>query len=428
MQHLLAPPRTLMYPGIRIRLVRGGSGSAAAHAVLVILLAVVGGSGVPILSVPSGPRVVSLPSLGVTLDSAPRREPEAPFDDKPDDTPPESIPLTVHNYVSGEDFTIDLARIRQRRNDLFPFVTWDLRLLEQRPATSESGIEWPQTFAGGPSFAKPLALSPGALQALIDRAWSRRERWSNLAEMVKLADQYDPDTGDLPKAFNGYTTQNVPQPYEDSALPDPVFWITLTLAGDDAPLLAFTLDYLRRHPASRVTTELLFLLDQSAETSCDVLGDVLMVGTDKLLLEGTRRGNPEAYELAVSLASAYRAWIWKYGVNAAERCAAARSTILRRIVETSPGGYGASDARFRLGEMLWTSGHREDAVKWWRGMIGDDRSAHARGTRDLLGAINDGAALENPARITRLLHEEELRWRERAGERLDYFGGTANRF
>jgi hypothetical protein len=31
-------------------------------------------------------------------------------------------------------------------------------------------------------------------------------------------------------------------------------------------------------------------------------------------------------------------------------------------------------------------------------------------------------------RINRLLLDEERRWRERADDRLDYFGWTANRF
>jgi hypothetical protein len=429
MQHLLAPPRVAVYPGTLARLVRGGSGSAALHAVLVALLAVAGGGGMTTLASQAGPRVVTLPSLGATRHGPQRREPESPFREKPDDQAPGAIPLIVRNDVTGDEFTIDLARIRQRRNDLFPFVTWDLRVLGERQGTSAAGIEWPSTLAPpSPSALKSLVLSPGALQALIDRAWSRRERWTNLSELVTLADQYDPDEGDLPSAFHGYVTANVPQPYEDWARPDPVFWTTLTMAGDDAPLLEFTLGYLHRHPASRVTTELLFLLDYSAETSCDVLGDVLRVGTDQLSLEGTRRGNPDAYELATSLAATYRAWLLKYHVNPAERCANARKEILRRIIETSPGGYGAADARFRLGEMLWRTGRRADAVTWWRGMTTDQRNVYGRVSHELLGAIDDGAAVDNPGRINRVLLDEERRWRERADDRLDYFGWTANRF
>ena len=428
MLYLLTPPRVRLHPGVTARYVRGSSGSLVTHAFLAMLLAVGGGTVMP--PADGGLRVSWVSAIGADASTRARREPDAPFRDRADQQAPATIPLTVRDYVSGDTFTIDLARIRQRRNDLFPFVTWDLRVLGERPATSRSkGLEWPSAFsAAAPTATKPLSLSDDALQMLVDRAWSRRQRWTNLAELVSLTDQYDSDAGDLARAFNSYVTQNVPQPYEDWVFPDPVFWITVTLAADDAPLLEFVLDYLRRHPASRVTTELLFLLDGSAETSCDVLSDVLMAGTERLPLDATQRGNPGAYELATSLASAYRSWILKFHVNAAERCLAARTAILRRIIETSPDRYGGSDARFRLGQMLWRLGRREDATRWWRGMVPDERNTYARVARELRGAIDDGAAEGSPGRIDRLLLDEERRWRERIGDRLDYFGWTADKF
>ena len=118
----------------------------------------------------------------------------------------------------------------------------------------------------------------------------------------------------------------------------------------------------------------------------------------------------------------------KYRVNAAERCIAARTTILHRIIETSPGHYGAADARVRLGRMLWNLGRRADALSWWRGITPDERSEHARTARELLGAIDDGADQQGPARITRILSDDERRWRDRAVERLNYFGWTADEF
>jgi hypothetical protein len=153
-----------------------------------------------------------------------------------------------------------------------------------------------------------------------------------------------------------------------------------------------------------------------------------MAGTDRLPLEATQRSNPDAYALAESLAAAYRSWIVKYHVNAAERCIAARTAILRRIIESSPGRYGAADARVRLGQMLWTLGRRDDAVSWWRGIGADERTEYARTAHELLGAIEDGADQNQPARITRILSDEERRWRDRAAERLSYFGWTADKF
>jgi hypothetical protein len=429
MRHLLAPPRVVLHPPIAARLLRGGSASVIAHALLVLVLALAARGITANPPLPRTPRVVLLAALPGNPGTPPRREAEAPFRERPDEHAPDTLPLTVRNYVSGDELTIDLARIRQRRNDLFPFVTWDLRALGERPTSAAKGIEWPSPFLPGSSAStQPLSLSPDALQSLIDRAWSRRERWVNLHELVTLTGRYDPDTGDLARVFNGYVTQNVPQPYEDWAFPDPVFWITVTLAADDAPLLQFALEYLKQHPASRVTTELLFLLDDSAVTSCDVLGQVLMVGTDELPLDVTKRSNPDAYELAASLSSAYKSWIRKYSVNAAERCVVARTAILRRIIDTSPDHYGAADARFRLGEMMWSVGRREDAVRWWRGMTPDQRNAYDQARRELLGAISDGAIRNNPQRIDSILANEERRWRYRAADRLASFGSAANKF
>lgn len=427
MLYLLSPARVALCPSAPTRYVRGGSGSIAAHALMLLAWSFAGTGSVTTAVMP-GLRAPLISTVSPPVASL-RREPEAPFRDSENDPAPATIPLTVRDYVSGDAVTIDLARIRQRRNDLFPFVTRDLRALGERPETSQSRkLEWPSSHPAAVTPTQRLLLSEDALQMLVDRAWSRRERWTNLAELVSLTERFDPDAGDLARAFNAYVTQNVPQPYEDWAFPDPVFWMTVTLAADDAPLLEFVLAYLRQHPSSRVTTELLFLLDRSAETSCDVLSDVLMVGTERLPLDATQRSNPDAYALAESLAVAYRSWIVKYHVNAAERCIAARTAILRRIIETSPERYGAADARVRLGAMLWKLGRRGDAVNWWRRIGTDERTEYARTARELLGAIQDGADLNGPARITRILSDEERRWRERATERLSYFGWTADKF
>ena len=430
MVHLLAPARVALHPSLAARIIRGGTGSTLAHAVLVALLVLAARAMTGPAGLPQGPRVIALTSPPDSPATPQRREPKAPFEERADEHPPTTLPLTVRNYVSGDELTIDLARIRQRRNDLLPFVTWDLRLLGERRATDRAnGIAWPSAFLSSPSASsQALELSPGNLQSLIDRAWSRRERWVNLGELVALSNRYDPDRGDLARAFNGYVTQNVPQPYEDWAFPDPVFWITLTLAADDAPLLEFVFEYLKQHPSSRVTTELLFLLDYSAETSCDVLGQVLAVQTGTLPLDVTRRSNPDAYGLASSLSAAYWSWIRRYHVDPTERCIVARTAILQRIIESSPQGYGATDARFRLGEMLWNLGRHDEAVRWWRNMTPDERNAYERVARELRGAIEDGAVENRPGRIDHILTDEERRWRERAGDRIDYFGLEANKF
>src|SRR6478735_10197554 len=159
MLYLLTPARVVLYPSVAARYVRGSSGSVAAHALLLLALSFAGsGTMTPTLNVP----IISTASPFVPSS---RREPEAPFRENENERAPAAIPLTVRDYVSGDTVTIDLARIRQRRNDLFPFVTRDLRVLGERPATSQSaGIEWPAAFSPPRSRTTPLSLPDDALQ------------------------------------------------------------------------------------------------------------------------------------------------------------------------------------------------------------------------------------------------------------------------
>jgi hypothetical protein len=434
MLHLLSPPRVTLFPATRQRVARGSSASLLVHALLLAAasIAPVGtraalpdSSATRLAIVQVSPLAAASPAPDLR-----RREPATPFKDAPNDTPPATIPLTVRNYVTDQDFTLDLARIRQRRNDLFPFVTWDLRFLDDRLASDRAGgIAYPSRYlpAAGTND-RALTLSAGALQALVDRAWSRQQRWTNLDELVKLADRHDGNRGDLARAFRAYLQQNIPQPYETHGFADPLFWIVLTLASDDAPMVEYATRYIRAHPSSRVTTELLFLMDESAESSCDVLARVLTVGSPELTLDATRRSSLDAYNLAVSLSVAYRTWLNQFHVEPAERCTAARTTILRRIIDTSPDGYGAADARVRLGTMLWAAGRQGEAEAWWRGIGDDERGVFDRVGRELRNAVDEGAVENNPGRIRRILLDQEYRWREAADDRLEYFGWSADRF
>src|SRR6476646_6882471 len=102
MLHLLAPPRIDLYPGIAARVVRGASGSTIAHVLLAVLLVAIGRAATAPPALPRAPRVVSLGSLPARAAAPPRREPETPFRDRPDEHTPATLPLTVRNYVSGD--------------------------------------------------------------------------------------------------------------------------------------------------------------------------------------------------------------------------------------------------------------------------------------------------------------------------------------
>jgi len=78
--------------------------------------------------------------------------------------------------------------------------------------------------------------------------------------------------------------------------------------------------------------------------------------------------------------------------------------------------------------MWWNRARTDDPVRWWRAFRPDERTEYERTARELLGAIADGAGQESPTRVTRILSDDERRWRERAAERLAYFGWTADKF
>jgi hypothetical protein len=411
------------------RLVRGGIGSAIVHAALAALLAIPGPTFNRDRSA-TGPAMIIFPAPAEAPDLFPQRDPDLPFADQPPGSGSDTIPLSIDGGPNGADFTIDLARIRDRRNDLFPFVTWNLEFLRARPWGDRHGtLEYGTgTGAIAPVSGATLMLRDEKIQSLVDRAFSRRHRWSNLQEIVALTDRYHGDRGDLAELVRRYVQQNVPQPYEDWSDPDPVYWITVMLAADDAPLVEFVARYLRRYPANRVSTELLFLLDVSAESSCDVLSRVMRAGTAALPLTITQLDNPDAFDLAVSLADAYRGWVRRNRANVAARCIDSRVAILRRIIDTSPDGYGISDARFRLGKLLWTARRQPEAVEWWSRMTNDGRDQYAQARKALLGAIADGAPEFRPGRIDGVLVDEARRWRVGINERLDQFGVRPTEF
>src|ERR671936_917854 len=78
----------------------------------------------------------------------------------------------------------------------------------------------------------PLGLRAPAVQALLDKSWSRRERWKAFQPVAKVVNSYDPDEGAVPGLLRGYEVQNGLQPYVDTTMRDPRLWIQLGLAVD----------------------------------------------------------------------------------------------------------------------------------------------------------------------------------------------------
>ena len=177
--------------------------------------------------------------------------------------------------------SVDLAKLLGRRHSLFPFLTIEASLVdpsESRQTDRSAPLRTPFALRSGAAGLRPLHLSDEALQALVDRAWSRRERWRPFAPIAVLVESHDPDLGRSADLLQAYRDQNLLQPYYDSDTRDARFWAMLGLAADHVTFIELVRRVARTHPSSKVTTELLFLLDELVQGSRDTL--LMLTSTD----------------------------------------------------------------------------------------------------------------------------------------------------
>ena len=162
-------------------------------------------------------------------------------------------------------------------------------------------LSWGNLFRQlrGEAAKPPLVLGDHALQALLDKSWSRRHRWEGFQIIAAATDVYNPDVGGLPALLRGYGVQNGLQPYEEREIRDPRLWAQLGLAADHADFIGFVSQYASQHPSTRTTTELLFLLDKLAQASLDAL--VTLIGTvPEADLQWTLKANRRAYDAIIT--------------------------------------------------------------------------------------------------------------------------------
>lgn len=360
--------------------------------------------------------------------------------DAPDPVPPdrpgireetvEGPALAPPLEVAGLELDID--KVRQQRNALFPFVTAALPFLGVIMDRYEPGPERLVNPFGRERRASNLpllALSAEQMQATIDRAWSRRERWQNFTEIAALLSAHDPHDGDAAALMRGYLEQNLLQPYFDATTRDPRFWVMLRLAADHSRLIEFAGTFAAAHPSSRTTTELLFMLDEFAQASRDAM--LMLLSTSPLVdLELTRKADREAYALAVSIHEHYRQWAAREGLDRSDTLRArfddVRLRILRAIIASTPEGYGAGDARYLMGRILWDRNDKAGAYRVWSEITPDARDSYRAASsaiaREL--AIGDVPAVN----IIGILGLEYRRWITFSSERLARFGFGVDSF
>ena len=335
--------------------------------------------------------------------------------------------------ISLDGFTFDAGQIAERALVLFPFVSPGIALehfgVHRSGATTYRRPRLGPRDGGDEAAMRPLVLSDAALQALVDKAWARRERWAAFEPVRKLAWRSDPGVGQLPALLQRYTDQNALQPYRDKAVPDPRLWAQLGIAADHVSFIGFIREYVAEYPSTRAATELLFLLDRIAEASQDALAALL--DTDPIRdLRWTRQSNPRAFQLAARLRWHYQNELSKRGLSSPVAVARfydrVRLAILDGVIRTSPARYRTSDARFLIGSILWRQGRHAEAIESWRGLSCADTDSYLAACTQLSRIIPAAGPLVDTRfiapQVNGVLMGEQGRWWDLSYDRLKKFG------
>jgi hypothetical protein len=348
----------------------------------------------------------------------------------PDSGPPEESGFDPAPLVL-DDFAINADRIRSRLSMLFPFLTLDVQFLAQLPSAVVAAAQtlrnpYPPGTASSP--LPPLAMSDKHLQETIDAAWSRRERWRTFATMAGYLDTHSAHEGRAAELVREYLDQNILQPYCDGATRDPRYWAMMENAADHVDFIDFIRSFARRSPSSKTTTELLFLLDELAQGSLDVMIMVVETRPDEDLTT-TRNVAPDAYALAVEIKERYGQWLAARGWNKGEvrrHYNALRLRLLETIVATAPHGYRLADAQYLAGQVLFEMNRLDEAVRVWRSIAPIPGDAYFRAYSEMLDALGDGPP--DVSAIRRVISREYGRWRVFSIDRLHEFGHHCDSF
>ena len=324
----------------------------------------------------------------------------------------------------------DLPRIAAHYQVLFPFVTPGLAIDAFFPtsgSTPHMVFENPYTRRGKHESARgqKLDLTREALQSLVDRSWSRSNRWRAFDPIRELTDAYDPGDERLAQLVGLYREQNALQPYADGAIRDLRLWAQLGLAADHVTFIGFIRKYAAAHPGTKVTTQLLFLLDTIVQANEDALA--VLVETDQPGdLQWTQQINGRAYLLARQIQREYARALVRLGLTTRRAVesyhAKVRLEILRGILRTTPDGYRANDARYLIGAILWEQRLKDEALVVWRGMTpgSDGDGSYAAAIAQIRGAVQ--APDPDRRNIDHILNNQQGRWLAFSDERLRRFG------
>jgi hypothetical protein len=346
--------------------------------------------------------------------------------------PPLDEPFAIDSPIPPEQLSgyelsglpFNLAKIAARRESLFPFITADLSFLERMSADLRASQAQLRDPLDRSLVAQPLLIDDRAIQHLIDESWSRRDRWQRFTAIASLLITHDPDEGQAPQLMRQYLDQNLLQPYCAGKTKDGQFWALLENASDHADFLQFIRRYARTHSSTRTTTELLFLMDELAQASEEAATTVVATSVSKDLAYSAVNA-PRSALLAANVGNQLRYWFASRQLSANSDMTLAydrvRLRVLATIVDTTPGGYRASDARFLAGAVLFRQSNLEDALEWWRPMQPAADDTYRDAALAIKRAIGREGRLDQ-FELRRILWTESARWAEINYNRMRQFG------
>jgi|SoiMethySBSTD1v2_1073268.scaffolds.fasta_scaffold00049_101 hypothetical protein len=321
----------------------------------------------------------------------------------------------------------DIEKLRARRDALFPFLTTDLNFLD-RINEQVNGVPSAPTLSFGVESTNarhlpPLRLTESELQQTVDRAWSRRSRWTAFTEIAGLLRTHDADTGQVPSVLRTYLDQNLLQLFCDTGTRVPRLWAMLENAADHADFIDFVGAFTQDRPSSLATTELLFLLDKLAQANRDAL--LLLVNIDP-----TQELTSPGQELATALQSHYQERLENRRLSSRDIKAwydMVRLRILSTVIATTPNGYRAADARFLAGAIHFERGDTLEAIRSWREIRQDAGDRYVEAYSRLLDELRWPEGIR-PRQIEYVLNSVQSRWRSSSLERLRDFGSACDRY
>jgi hypothetical protein len=221
------------------------------------------------------------------------------------------------------------------------------------------------------------------------------------------------------------------QPYYDGRGRDARFWVLLGLAADHTDFLTLVEQYVRTHPSTRTTTELLFLVEEFVQGSQDALM-LLLATVPERDLAYTASTDRDAYRLALQIQRHYEGWLRDRQLGSQDairmRYDEIRLRLLKTIVESTPHGYRSGDARFLRGRILFLQGKLPEALQQWRAIAPDPTDNYVSVYSELLQEITSAPTSSVTAKVIAVLSGEHQRWVERSRTRLRRFGYSFDTF